>query len=629
MKIQLFIIISFLSLWITTISGQGLLDRKVSFTVKDLNIEETFNLISKSSGIHFAYNPDFLPADSIISYSCQQRKVQLVVTDLIGPSYDFKANGNHVVILRKAVVQKKKKYRIKGTIYDKRTKAPIPSALVYDIRQKSYTRSDQKGKFSYAVQTENPDIILAIRDKGYQDTILTVTGEKVITLSVELQKFQSIPKIASLPANQQSKKLFQDSVVGSYPYYSPVDGMSIVDIFVSDLRQRMAADLGPIQNVSSRFQLSLVPSISTNNLYGSVSKNSLALNLISGYSNTIEGLEIGGFLNIVREDVYGVELAGFQNIVGDRLIGIQAAGFGNLVHGKVVGIQVAGFYNTNRDHTTGMQIAGFGNFSKTIVGPQIAGFINTSTSNYGQYAGFANINKKDAKFMQLAGGFNITKNIRGSQVSGLFNIAKNSSLGQLSGLFNVAHDTCKLWQISSIFNHARVSKGYQIGLFNYADTAEKVGLGLISFAQKGYHVLDISGGLLKHAQLNFKTGSTHKLYNHLSLGRNFDKNLYFLGYGIGMVSQSDKRINFGGELEADLIFNENFSLLENQYLFLVRLQPQIRLSRLVSLFISANYTVHYHPTNTYNDVLEGLNSEELDVDVDVIWSGDLGFRLAF
>lgn len=630
MSIKCNIIIVLALIFAGCVYGQDnpkLLNRKISISIDQKSIEQTFNAIGQSSGIHFAYNAQLLPADSLITYSCQQKKIQNVVHDILGLNYGFKTNGNHIVIVKNIPVDKRKKYKVKGVIFDKLTNSPIKSAIVYDIRQKSFTRSDSRGKFNYTILTEDASIILAIRSQTYQDTIITIYGNKGMSLNVGLSKFEAIPSLPKLGG--QNKSYLKDSIVGSYPYYSPVDGMSIVDIFVSDLRQKMAVDLSPLGSVSSRFQLSLVPSISTNNLYSSVSKTSLAINLISGYGNTVEGLEIGGFLNIRREDVYGVQLAGFQNIVGGKLMGIQMAGFGNIVHGPSIGIQGAGFYNINKDHSTGVQVAGFANFSEEFDGLQVAGFLNRSITNYGQIAGFANINKERSTSLQVSGGFNKTGDMQGTQIAGLFNISKSTSFGQIGGLFNISKDSCKLWQVSSIFNSAKYSKAIQIGLFNYADTAERISIGLISFARKGYHALDISAGSLQHLKMSFKTGSTHKLYNLINLSKNFNHNIYCVGYGLGMTSESEKRFNLGAEVIAQFIMNNEYKIFENEYLFQFRFQPQFRISRLVSIFLSANYSLLVYENEPSSPIFNDFKPQEIDENVQALWTGDFGFRLRF
>jgi len=172
---------------------------------------------------------------------------------------------------------------------------------------------------------------------------------------------------------------------------------------------------------ASTFQLSLIYPISTNGKDSKDITHDFSLNLIAGYTEGINSLEIGGFYNLTKNHVRGV----------------QIAGFGNTVRGDIDGVQVAGFINTGRANVAGTQVAGFSNLSGINKGFQIAGFNNHSNGSSGaQVAGFINTSG-DVKGAQVAGFINIAKDLKGAQI-GVINIADSVASGAQVGLINIA-----------------------------------------------------------------------------------------------------------------------------------------------------------------------------------------------
>ncbi|MCB0687787.1 MAG: hypothetical protein KDC53_14730, partial [Saprospiraceae bacterium] len=124
--------------------------------------------------------------------------------------------------------------------------------------------------------------------------------------------------------------------------------------------------------------------------------NHLSFNLLAGYTGGVQGLELGGYGNVVKGDVLGIQLSGFGNYVGGNVEGIQLAGFANFNQGIVRGfqlggmanvnvqadaVQIAGAFNLNRRISRGYQLAGFFNAGRNITGGQLSAFFNWSLGN--------------------------------------------------------------------------------------------------------------------------------------------------------------------------------------------------------------------------------------------------------
>ncbi len=254
------------------------------------------------------------------------------------------------------------------------------------------------------------------------------------------------------------------------------------------------------------FQLSLLPSVGTEGVYAFDNIYNLSLNIFAGLTGGVDGLELGGFVNINRYTMHG----------------FQAAGFGNIVNGNSEGFQAAGLFNVNNLYTSGLQAAGFVNivnYDAKLV--QVSGFANiiNGTNKGLQGSGFVNVVSGNAEMIQAAGFVNIAGGVlKGVQAAGFTNVAREIDGLQAAGFVNVARNV----------------KGLQIGFVNVADSIDGLPIGFISVVREGYRKVEFSAGDAMNLNLGFKIG-VKRFYNLLTMGAQFtgENNLFLLGYGIG------------------------------------------------------------------------------------------------
>ncbi|MCG8326363.1 MAG: STN domain-containing protein [Chitinophagales bacterium] len=287
-------------------------------------------------------------------------------------------------------------------------------------------------------------------------------------------------------------------------------------------------------------QISLLPFLGTNTIYSEEITNNVSVNVLWGTNGGVDGVEIGGLVNNVKNDVAGMQIAGLGNTVG----------------GDVEGTQVGGLFNVNKGKTSGVQIAGLVN--KTKEGHAV------------QAAGLANLVEEDYLGLQLAGLFNKSGGkAEGTQVAGLFNTSYDTSGNQLAGIFNNAGDV-NGFQISGIFNSGRKVNGFQIGLINVSDTISGTPIGLLNIVKRGYNKVEVGVHDILYANLALKLGS-HKFYNIFHLGARWDKlkpgqpdvapGTYMswgIGYGIGRANILGPRVLMNTELVAIQINEQEY-----------------------------------------------------------------------
>lgn len=238
-------------------------------------------------------------------------------------------------------------------------------------------------------------------------------------------------------------------------------------------------------------QVSLLPFLGTNADKSEYITNNVSVNVFWGTNGGVDGVEVGGLVNSIVEDVQGV----------------QVAGLGNTVNGNVTGTQVGGLFNTSGGEVQGLQAAGLFNVSTRSKAVQASGLFNVSA--------------KEASGVQAAGLFNVAgKGNQISQASALFNIAGGHATTQISALFNVAGDIG--WgQISPLFNVGRKVEGFQIGLINVADSVGGLPIGLLNIIRHGYNKVELSSSESLLANFGLKLG-VKGFYNIISLGARWD-----------------------------------------------------------------------------------------------------------
>ena len=294
------------------------------------------------------------------------------------------------------------------------------------------------------------------------------------------------------------------------------------------------------------FQITLITPMGTNGLEAGHITNTVSLNMFAGYAGGLDGIELGGFSNVINGQVKGAQFAGFTNIVNGGTNGVQFAGFTNVVREDLTGGQFTGFTNIVAGNVKGIQISGFTNLAK--------GNLNTA-----QLTGFANVVNGSTDGVQIAGFTNITgRELIGFQLAGFANIAGNSAHGvQIAGFSNTAKDTLTGLQLSSIINRAKHVKGFQVGFINICDTIEKgIPVGFISIVRKGYHKFEIGAGESFYANASIKLGIS-KFYNIFSIGIKpvSGKMLWGPGYGIGTEFRVNDKFNMNVDLISYSIFD--------------------------------------------------------------------------
>jgi hypothetical protein len=573
------------------------LDKSITIHSVNETISSVLEKMGKQAGVSFSYNPTAINADKKVLIHCLNKPLRIVLNQLLNNSIKYKQKGNVIILTPKPTTQHKaiiEQVEIIGYIYDDAGER-LPQVSVYSKTHHVACVSNQYGYYTLKIPSNAFPVKLSIAKNEYNDTAITITS------AIEDQNIvlYAAPK-KPLATINISIPLATDTVAYIPIDTAKVDTPSIIhkkkffENFV--LSPNIKTNLKNITDTFfSKTQIGLVPYVSTNSLLSGNTINDYSFNLLVGYSQGVNKMELGGLANIDRGNVNYIQAAGLFNAVGGDMNGIQLAGWGNITKGKSDGVVAAGIFNAGT-HMHGIQMAGITNIN--ISYPQKLQYITlkeicTDTVDGIQAAGISNINLGHTEGINAAGIINIAHTIDGVQAAGITNInwgvtngwsiagmanlhcdtlngnaiagmanisLKNTNGIQIAGLFNYAQYTVNGMQLSSILNTAKVVNGIQLGLINISDSINGLPIGLFSFVRKGYNKLEVFGDDIMYTQLAWRMGMPH-FHNIFTAGIDLTSRydgLWSLGYGIGSTFLLSPKWQLSTDLIAQQLIQGTF-----------------------------------------------------------------------
>ncbi len=608
------------------LAQQNPLNRRISLDLENSRLDDALAQVEQQGRFSYSYNPKILPLDSVLSLHVRNQHVRVVNEMLLGPRFESQSVGNHIVIRSvkplSKLEDKPKNRDISGYLIDAVSGEKVRFATVFETAKRTSVLTDPQGHYTINVPGNLHQVELSFSKRGYRDTVLVVNPIRMGSLTVGLQPIPGFANpLASRPVTSVGLKA-QES-------------LPLVELFVPE-KQRFLADNIAQRLESFPFQISLVPAIGTNKLLSGGMDNNISINILAGYANGVNGLEVGGLANIDRANVKGVQVGGLVNIVGGNVKGMQVGGILNYVKGEVNGLQVAGIMNYVPNPVRGIQaagmvnyvpadvnkiqIGGIYNFGHNIGGFQIGGIFNQAKGKVGgfQIGGISNYAAGDVAGFQLGGINNISRgNVGGFQIGGITNHTNGDVGGfQIAGIANIAKGNVAKSQIAGIVNKAKIVNGCQIGLVNIADSVGGALIGLVNLVKKGYRIVEISSNDVAQAAISYKTGRS-QFYNILTAGYRFGPGHFALTYGAGLgTSVQLGPLNIGLEATCNDVIEEALGPGRLNLWIPTRLSLGIPLGDHIELFGGA--ALNLQITNPQN----GLGEFKSDLGANPIWRND-------
>ncbi|MEZ4788566.1 MAG: hypothetical protein R2811_00960 [Flavobacteriales bacterium] len=563
--------------------AQSILERQVRIDARRVRLSEGLALIARDGGFKLSYNAAAVNNDSLVDLAVNGT-VGSALRGLVGSRFELKETGNHIILLDRSGA--KQRFMIKGAVYDADGGGPVAQAFVHEVDGKHATSTDGLGTFELEVSGERDRTAILVMRKEYHDTVVYVGRDGVLP-RLALQKRSILRPVDPICLYDRCG----------------VEDLGVARLLVPDARFDLAANLDLAE--FRDWQISFVPTLSSNKDIAPIAVNGLSLNVLAGYSRGLKGFEIGGVANIETHEVQGMQIAGLTNLVGRDTKGVQIAGAINHTMRTLEGVQIAGFGNTVWGALKGVQVAGGANVVKGgSTGVQISGGCNVATQDVDgtQISGGVNVTPKNVKKAQIAGGVNYGRKVTGAQVAGGVNLALDSvgggqvglggnyawavtggqvsfgvnivptvvsggqvgfgmnyagdvTGGQFSFGINAVSGTAHGGQVGTV-NYATLSKGWQVGILNISDSIGGTSIGILSFARRGYHRVDVSTTDVLPLALTLRTG-TRQFHNILGYSPAVDDaGRWGFLYGFGSEIRLGKHDHLNIELTGEQVMEQ-------------------------------------------------------------------------
>ncbi|HLL55006.1 MAG TPA: caspase family protein [Myxococcaceae bacterium] len=262
--------------------------------------------------------------------------------------------------------------------------------------------------------------------------------------------------------------------------------------------------------------LSLVPSLSTNDAAPEPVENMIALGIVTR-SAALSGMALGVVGTWVDQDMRGFQGSFGYNMAGGNVRGGQLTLGANLVGGTMAGGQLSTVYNGVQSDFTGVQLTSGVN----VAHGEVRGWQLSSVANY---AGTLSTG------MQTTGGLNIARGgWRGLQVGGAGNYA-GELIGMQVGVVNIGGDVTGA-QVG-VVNIAGKARGAQLGVVNISDDIEGAPIGLVNIVRQGQFHPELYATDLEPVNLALKFGS-RRTYTTIFAGTGRQRTLHY-GLGLGL-----------------------------------------------------------------------------------------------
>ncbi len=383
-------------------------------------------MIAQKGGFEWSYNANILDGHKKVSLNAKDWTIRETMLTLLGKGYDFRSNGNYLIIKK----IKQTPAQLSGYIKDPKTGERIAGATVYDKKTLRATTTDSNGYYNLKVN-RSADIVVS--KLNFRDTILQVRPQSPRFVKLDLQEIPRDTAPLSLDLELEFQRVryhinrFFDATVEKWH------------------------DLNLRDSLHRQWQVSFLPMLGTNHTLSGKVANDWSLNILAGHARGVDKLEIGGVGNFTREYVRGIQIAGLFN----------------LNNGSTPGTQIAGVYNYTADTLRGLQIGG------------VLSFASHTRNGIGQISGISNTTPDGTLALQIGGIVNFADTIQVAQIAGIVNRATSIQGVQVAGVTNYANEVDGI-QIAGIANHAQKIRGLQIGFFNSAKECSCVQIGLLN-----------------------------------------------------------------------------------------------------------------------------------------------------
>ncbi len=161
-----------------SIAQEPILNQKISIQESKSTVYEIFSQITELTGYFFIYDSKLIDSDRIVKVSSEGKSLKQFLDELLNDkTLDFKIIDRHILICKKEIsktnspIVKKdstKILSIKGQIFDKQTKNPLPFVSVGIMEENLGTISNFDGFFTLKILPKFYNTVVIISHLGFK-----------------------------------------------------------------------------------------------------------------------------------------------------------------------------------------------------------------------------------------------------------------------------------------------------------------------------------------------------------------------------------------------------------------------------------------------------------------------------
>jgi TonB-linked SusC/RagA family outer membrane protein len=210
------------SLYASEISGQEILDKKVSISAENLTLSKVLSKVQKQTGVKFLYSPNTIEADRRISFSIADKTLGVFITEVIKPlSIDYKIVNDQILLFPATTASQNNmegnsgqgiqntqtttspavENIVTGTVNDDKG-MPLFGATVM-VRSGPITTTDKAGKFRLDIGASSA--VLMISYTGFITQEINVTANQSITVTLVIAE-SNLDAVVVTGYTKQSKR---------------------------------------------------------------------------------------------------------------------------------------------------------------------------------------------------------------------------------------------------------------------------------------------------------------------------------------------------------------------------------------------------------------------------------------
>lgn len=209
-------------------AGQGILQRKITLRVENLDIKSVLKIIESSDSVRFAYQSQAVNMNRQVSLEVENAPLLNVLSLLFDSNYEFDEFG-HFIVIKSKRIDVGFLVIVNGTVRDEKTGEVLPGVNVVIRGTTQGTTTDADGKYSLPV---DKGAVLVFTFVGYKTQEVSIAGRTTVDIKLESEA-KTLDELVVIGYGEQSRKMLTTSItkvsaddIGTQVVSNPADALS-------------------------------------------------------------------------------------------------------------------------------------------------------------------------------------------------------------------------------------------------------------------------------------------------------------------------------------------------------------------------------------------------------------------